>query len=604
MVFNVLANVKSLTTRCYAVDLVQDLVFELLLSLCTVDSLRTCICRLLFSVSVPPADQLSQLLNSLPGPECPPLVAALCWGLQPVGTSSTTSLVALDFLREMYEELLCGEENDLRSGCVLFLPALIHILKEPWSIDMPRLKTSCARLSRTLKLITVLCSEDEIKAAVAELVKTEYFMGQLDFQMAYNRLLLNQSLAHKFDANLMEDWGCGDSFANPTADVQDTALCTESRYLLPVSPSVAAANARKAGSSIQAQSTEAQKQLMLSNNKENMPLLRNTSTGDMSLQSICTDVDTSIQSLIEKMHSSIELKDMKTADVIDIYEHRLQSHQMKEDHLQDLLEAKSLALTQADRLIAQYRSRQARHGAEAHKMRCLFQEAERKNDSLLKEMNELKLDKDRLKSDIDMLRHEKNQLELQAQELCELKVTHTELKERYSELEFHLTKVQQELKTTQEMHEILQKHYESLKHQHDVTSEQLKKLEEESKLMSRELKDKAAKLQETTKALQTLNEKHSQILKDKEEVEQEKEELEKATDTLRGNIAILEQTKRELLQKVKSLEHITQEQEIVAKAYQDKLQHLEAEVSQHAEVAALINKLTSGRSASAAPPKM
>lgn len=26
MVFNVLANVKSLTTRCYAVDLVQDLV--------------------------------------------------------------------------------------------------------------------------------------------------------------------------------------------------------------------------------------------------------------------------------------------------------------------------------------------------------------------------------------------------------------------------------------------------------------------------------------------------------------------------------------------------------------------------------------------------
>ena len=41
--------------------------------------------------------------------------------------------------------------------------------------------------------------------------------------------------------------------------------------------------------------------------------------------------------------------------------------QTKEDHLQDLLEAKSLALTQADRLIAQYRSRQARHGAEVRK---------------------------------------------------------------------------------------------------------------------------------------------------------------------------------------------------------------------------------------------
>lgn len=45
-------------------------------------------------------------------------------------------------------------------------------------------------------------------------------------------------------------------------------------------------------------------------------------------------------------------------------------------------------------------------------------------------------------------------------------------------------------------------------------------------------------------------------MKDKEEVEQEKEELEKATDTLRGNIAILEQTKRELLQKVSLCFHL------------------------------------------------
>ena len=46
---------------------------------------------------------------------------------------------------------------------------------------------------------------------------------------------------------------------------------------------------------------------------------------------------------------------------------------------------------------------------QAHKMRCLYQEAERKNEGLLQEMNEIKLNKDRLKNDYDMLKHEKNQ---------------------------------------------------------------------------------------------------------------------------------------------------------------------------------------------------
>jgi hypothetical protein len=42
-------------------------------------------------------------------------------------------------------------------------------------------------------------------------------------------------------------------------------------------------------------------------------------------------------------------------------------------------------------------------------MRCLFQEAERKNEGLLQEMNDLKLEKDRVRNDLENVQHEKNQ---------------------------------------------------------------------------------------------------------------------------------------------------------------------------------------------------
>ena len=60
-------------------------------------------CQLLFSGPVPPAEQLKAVLSQPPGPDCPPLVATVCWAALPVAQSRKASLAALDFLKEMYE---------------------------------------------------------------------------------------------------------------------------------------------------------------------------------------------------------------------------------------------------------------------------------------------------------------------------------------------------------------------------------------------------------------------------------------------------------------------------------------------------------------------
>ncbi|KAL8599321.1 hypothetical protein ACOMHN_008036 [Nucella lapillus] len=553
-------------------------ILDLLISFCSLGSVRSCLCRLLFSAPLPPAEQLGSILGHPPRPDCPPLVGALCWASLPgasacratlaslhflremyeghasgpplpqgdvrgkasrrqsVAAPCRATLAAFDFLREMYKVLLCGEDQDLQSGVALVVPVLVQILRAPLSPDTPHthMKDACRRLAATLRLCRVLCAEDEFKACVAQSVRAEDFDSILRFQLASNKSVQKSATALKY-LDQDQDWS--------EAGVEVVLLAMQlmskiRRYVQGLEelflhmlqdnemvPFLAKGWASREGELVQialqltclGASLDRFPDVILgdavaavnsgacvSGGRDSLDVSANrgglsgADPGSLPLgprPDLTLSVqDDSIQSLIDKMHSAIELKDFKTADIIEIYEHRLQSHQTKEDHLQDLLEAKSLALTQADRLIAQYRSRQARHGAEAHKMRCLFQEAERKNEGLVLEMNHLKLDKDRLKNDYDLLKHEKNQLELKALELEELKSSHSDLTEKCEELESTLTRLQQELKTTSEMHEMLQKHYEALKHQHDVASDQLKKLEDERKQLSRTLKNKESKL--------------------------------------------------------------------------------------------------------------
>ena len=56
--------------------------------------------------------------------------------------------------------------------------------------------------------------------------------------------------------------------------------------------------------------------------------------------------------------------DSHVSDIIGVYEQKLRAQKTRETHLDDLVQAKTMALSQADRLIQQYKSRLAQVDAD------------------------------------------------------------------------------------------------------------------------------------------------------------------------------------------------------------------------------------------------
>ncbi|XP_071113650.1 protein CIP2A homolog [Haliotis cracherodii] len=686
LIFNILVNGDFGVTRLYVVDLFQDLLkkpsiqnslqrykhlqicinhtlnliasstgetvtklFELLLSFCTLGTIRTSICKTLFSA--PRLQSADHYRNALKGPvsgQSEPLFAVVHWAMQTVDTSDTASLFALDLLTEIYEEVLySGRTPDLCIHSDLLLPVLVEILRSSVDGDATLVRRKCNKVVKAVRLLTVLCSEDDLKASLVDLVDTPLFQTIIAFQLDHNKILhpkpgppqpddwseagievalVCMHLMTKikryvrdmdvYISGLLQDGRIVPFLASglvcEKSDTVQLALrlvCQGSTLEnfpdVILGDAVAALNVKKAEETSKSSASSVTVTPMKHSNqqvkrgldnKENVPvksMKRSVSDNE--------NIDTSLQSLIEKMHTSLEVKDTKASDIIEIYEHRFQTLQTKEEHLENLLEAKTMAVAQADRLIAQYRARQARYEGETQKMRCYFQESERKAEKYQEQINTLNLERETLQHEFDQQAQDLQRLELKSEECEELKAALTELQEKHDKSERSLLCLQQEHKTMSEMHDMLQKHHESLKQQHDVTTDHLRKLEDERKQISKLLKEKETKLQETTKTLQKTDEKLKKVSAEKSTIEEEKDKMELTVDQLRTDIQRAEQLRRDLQHKMDSLEAVVQDQENAMKEREDKLAVQQAEIDKHQQIAALIHSLSGGKDGN--PPK-
>uniref|UniRef100_A0A8C9VNX5 Cellular inhibitor of PP2A n=1 Tax=Scleropages formosus TaxID=113540 RepID=A0A8C9VNX5_SCLFO len=602
LIFNIIVNGDGTLTRKYAVDLLVDLVknpkianyltryehfspclsqvlgllhnkdpdsaakvLELLLSLCSVPGLRTLLCQAVFR----PAGARLRLGSKKEPQGCggEPGVALVHWVSMPLDGPDKCYLQALLLLEELFEETI---DSALYSSAQpfldLLLPVLLTMLEAPDSTCSERLlKKHCSRVARHIWSLTetlLLClaqmealfssgqmdvsfgctvADSELSQVASEVILKMLDLMRhlkqlvLDMETSFYRILQDQRVVAPLSQSLTSDH---------REHVQTALRILFEAAPLPDFPVVLL------GESITANNAYRQREAELSASRlsglEPLPapmLSRSCPPPAPSCQSSGPSQD-AIHSLIEKLQSSMEdhVKDLRVSEIMDVYEQKISALASKEGRLQDLLEAKAMALSQADRLIAQYRCQRAQAEAEARKLASLLKEAEHRKEELQVELSGQVLEAERAQADIQQLLQHNARLQADSQD-------HQALKASYNEL----LNSERMLKELQSAHIILTKQAEVLRKQNEGLKEEVRSQEERVRQMDKE-----------------------------------KEDMEETIDVLRKELNKTEQARKEASIRASSLE--LQKSQLEAK-----LQKKEEELSKHSQMIAMIHSLSSGK---------
>nr|XP_006822798.1 PREDICTED: protein CIP2A homolog [Saccoglossus kowalevskii] len=141
---------KLLTRNSESEDVAKA--FELLLAFCKVSSFRCTVCQtLMSSASLQNGDSVKQLQQA---GTTEPFFAILHWASQSYTTHELVPLLALDFLKEMYEEMShSGLTSQLSPRIDLLLPTLSEQLQPPTETDDRAIKHQCIKTVRILQVI-------------------------------------------------------------------------------------------------------------------------------------------------------------------------------------------------------------------------------------------------------------------------------------------------------------------------------------------------------------------------------------------------------------------------------------------------------------------
>uniref|UniRef100_A0AAX7VGA9 CIP2A N-terminal domain-containing protein n=1 Tax=Astatotilapia calliptera TaxID=8154 RepID=A0AAX7VGA9_ASTCA len=627
LVFNIIVNGDGTLTRKYSVDLLVDLlknpkiadyltryphfsacvsqvlgllhskdpdpaakVLELLLAMCSVSGLRSLLCEVVFK----PAGPKLRAAGRDGGRKAQCGLALVQWLSSPVEGGESCSLQVLQLLSELLEETLGAESmpDSTLSFVEMLLPTLLGLLKGlNLSQGDAHLRKHCLRISYVTTLtLPLLCTEDATRSLVSCQISAQLCLSQVEALLSYIKVCVcgfSQVCAEA----LLKTLELMSKLRQHVKDMETSfyRMLQDQRIVTPLSLALTSHHRDSVqtglsllfeatplpdfpsfvlGESIAANNAYRQREAELSVKRvavqEVPPLRTNTSTLDSS-----SVHSKSVHSLVEKIQTGLELqeqvKDSHVSEIIDVYEQKLGAYASKESRLQDLLEAKALALSQADRLLAQYRFQRAQAEAEARKLGGLLKDAERRREELKVELSGQVLEVERSRADMEELLQHNSRLQRDSEE-------HQALKGAYNTL---LNRSERLLKEVQAAHVSLTKQTDTLKKNHEALQLQQNKT--------------ASLLQEREEEIRSLN---SDLQKKNGEISgwfsQERRDLEETVDVLRKELNKTEQARKDASIKASSLE-------LQKSQLETKLKQKEDELNKHSAMIAMIHSLSSGK---------
>ncbi|XP_058232691.1 protein CIP2A [Hemibagrus wyckioides] len=585
-------------------------VLELLVSLCSVPPLRRLICQAVLKPAAPRLQPTARNPTHARGAE--PGLALLQWATRPLQGPERCCLLALELFTELFEEVIgSSQSGSARSFLELLLPALHDLLQTPdFSEGDELLQRHCARAGRVLDLLLVLCGDDFLKTLVAQHVSSDLCVSLVELLLSnsqdYITSICSDSsfrLSHACCETVLKTLELMSQLKQHVADMETCfyRMLQDQRIITPLSQALTSQHRERVhtalrvlfeaaplpdfpavilGESIAANNAYRQREgeLTVRGGGVQDDGVSSVKSFSMSGAGPNSPSRQNIDSLIEKLQSGIQLqeqmKDVHMSEIIDVYEQKISALASKEGRLQDLLEAKALALSQADRLIAQYRCQRAQAEAEARKLASLLKDTERRKEELQAELSDQLMEVEKLKSDSQQLLQHNSRLQAVSDEHQNLKSTYNQLLSRFNKSEAMLKELQAAHISLTQQAESMRKSNEGLKLQQERLSSELQQKEEKISAME-----------------ETLQEKHDTIADLQAEVRRQEEqarEMEENINLLKKELAKTEQARKDASIKASSLELQRSQLEV-------KLQKKEEELNKHTQMIAMIHSLSSGK---------